>query len=156
MTWPVTLASRPDMMRELAIQAETFDPSCAHTKVRAPCCGRYAPADTIVSLKGLRTMIRGANILPKKDVEWACDGCLHLLIADGTNGWTWSNLYTALGAPDDVVRHCLALEVLKDAEQAASKRGEWLAPGDVYDSAYANLPTDLSTDLATKRPDAVA
>lgn len=141
-------------MQKMAVNPDSFDPSVPHTRVQAPCCGRYTPADTIVSLEGLTTEIKGGNFRPKADLEWACDACLHLLVADESNDWTWSNLFSALGAPDDVVRHQLSLEVLKEAEQVASKRGEWMAPSEVYDSAYANLPADLTSDLATKRPNA--
>ena len=153
MSWPITLADRPAMMLSLAVHPDHVDPARSHTLVWAPCCGRRTPADTIVSLQGLTTEIRGGNYLPKRDHDWACDACLHLLIADQSNGWTWSNLFTALGAPDAVVRHHLALEVLKEAERDASRRMEWLKPGEIYDSAYANLPPDLSADLATMRPD---
>jgi hypothetical protein len=147
------MADFPDFMEAFAVHHEVFDPTVRHTQVFAPCCRRKTAADSVVYLGELRTEIRAGNIMPKEDLDWACDACLNLLIADGANGWTWSNLYTALGAPDEVVRHELSLEVLKEAEQAASRQKEWLNPGEVYDSAYANLPADLTDDIATQRPD---
>lgn len=149
----ITLAQRPDLMRRLAARPETFDVSCAHTMVYAPCCGRKTPADTVVSLEGLKTEIRGGNHLPKRDHDWACDGCLHLLIHDEENGWTWSNLFATLGAPDVAIRHYLALEVLGEAEREAGKKREWIKPGEIYEAAYEHLPADLKTDRATMRPD---
>lgn len=156
MTWPTTLGDDPKLMEQYAVDQEGFDATCAHTQVFAPCCHRRTPADTVVSLKGLQTEIRAGNILPKQDLEWACDGCLHLLILDKSNGWTWSNLYTALGAPDDVIRHYLSLEVLDEYRADANARKEAFNPGDIFDTAYANLPPDLANDLSTRRPDATS
>jgi hypothetical protein len=143
-------------MQEWAVRPLDLDPSSSTSIMRAPCCGRHTPADTIVSLAGLQTEIRGGNYRPKENIDWACDGCIHILIADKSNGWTWSNLFSALGAPDPVIRHYLALEVLKEAELSASAKGEWVTPGEVYDVAYASLPIDLTNDRATQRPDTAA
>lgn len=163
MSWPMTLADWPELMRALAVHPDNFDPTVAHTRVWAPCCARQTPADTIVSLVGLRTEIRGGNILPKRDVDWACDGCIHLLILDESNGWTWSNLFAALGAPADVVRYHVAREVEVDARRAANKTDEELArqgkerlgvqPQEVFEQAMEHLPADLTNDPATMRPD---
>lgn len=159
----ITLADRPELMRALAVRPEAFDPTCSLTPVWAPCCGRKTPADTIISLEGLTTEIRGGNHLPKQNLNWACDGCRHLLILDESNGWTWSNLFAALGAPDHIVRHYLAREIEQEARLAADRddairrrAGQPLVgfnPQEVFETAHEHLPEDLSTDRATQRPD---
>lgn len=161
--WPITLADRSALMRELAVHKTNFDPSCGHTLVWAPCCGRRTPADTIVSLHGLRTEIRAGNHLPKRDHDWACDGCLHLLVLDDSNGWSWSNLFAALGAPDHIVRHHLAQEIEREARldtnrRDADRQRQGLEPAgfnpqEIYETAHEHLPLDLSTIPATRRPD---
>ena len=159
----MTLADVPALMRAFAVHPKDFDPAVPHIQVWAPCCGRKTPADTVVSLEGLTTEIRGGNIQPKRDLDWACDGCIHLLILDQTNGWTWSNLYQALGAPQELVRECVAREVELDARRDANSRDAELMrqgkepqgvnPQEVYELALEVLPADLTGDIATKRPD---
>lgn len=153
MSWPITLVDRPALMKQLAADPDHFASACTTTPVWAPCCGRKTAADTVVSLAGLKTEISGGNHQPKRDHDWACDGCLHLLVADQSNGWTWSNLFNALGAPDDVLRHYVAVEACREANLAASKRGEWFNEGEVYDLVYSSLPVNLKSDRATQRPD---
>lgn len=151
MTWPVTLADRPEMVAALAVHRQGLDPSCRHSMVKAPCCGRRSPADTIVSLRGLKTEIRGGNHRRKEDLEWACDGCLHLLIADQSNGWTWSKLFHALGAPHEVIRHHRARELALEQERAAA--GEWFNPQEAYEHAHRSLPHGMRDLPGTERPD---
>lgn len=159
----ITLADVPELMRALAVHPDGFDATIRHSEVWAPCCARKTPADTIVSLLDLRTEIRGGNFLPKRDLDWACDGCRHLLILDKSNGWTWSNLFTALGADDESVRHYLAKEVeeearvVADREDAVRQRAGLAAigfnPQEVYETAREFLPADLADEPALRRPD---
>lgn len=165
MSWPVTLADRPLLMRRFwAREGEedaVFDSSLSTTLVFAPCCGRRTPADTVVSLSGLVTEIRGGNIRPKANLDWACDGCRHLLILDQSNSWTWSKLFRALGAPAEVVRHERAREIQQDAEQIAhatdalrpDSQKTGFNPGEAYDVALASLPVGVRELLGTERPD---
>lgn len=158
MSWPVTLADRPALMQRYYVRAkeapDTFDPSLRTTFVFAPCCGRRTPADTVVSLAGLNTPICGGNRLPKTNLDWACDGCRHLLILDTSNGWTWSKLYRALGAPAEVVRRERARELVRVAEQTAKIARVAFRPGDEYQAALNSLPADTTNVPGTERPDA--
>lgn len=156
MTWPITVADRPDLMELWTVHPDDFDPTVRGTMIKAPCCGRKTAADTVVSLEGLVTEIKGGNVRPKQDLDWACDGCLNILIADPTNGWTWSNLYNALGAPDDVLRHYVAQEAMKEAERDTNTRKEWFNPVETLEQIEEALPADMKSDLATQRPDATA
>jgi hypothetical protein len=163
--WPTTLADRPELMREMWVHAgqqhAEFDPSCGATQVFAPCCGRKTAAFTVVSLHGLTTVIRGGNHLPPQDHDWACDGCLHLLILDNSNGWTWSKLYRALGAPADIIRHYRAEELMLAAEKKAhaddGARAPHLRVGVnpqlEYEKAHASLPAGVREIPGTDRPD---
>lgn len=165
MSWPVTLADRPLLMRKhWAREGEehaVFDPTQSTTLVIAPCCGRHTPADTVVSLEGLVTEIRGGNCRPKADLDWGCDGCRNLLIADQSNGWTWSKLYRALGAPPEVIRHERAKELTREAERKSNTDDALLPsvnrtgfrPGEAYESALASLPVNVRELPGTERPD---
>lgn len=152
MSWPTTLADHPEMMKAMTVHPEAFDATARTTMVWAPCCARRTAADTVVSLAGLETLISAGNFRPKADLEWACDGCLNLLIADRSNGWTWGNLFNALGAPDEVLRHYVAIEACKEAELAATKAGEWFNESEVYEQVYDALPADMGSDVATQLP----
>lgn len=165
MTWPTTLADRPLLMRQYwAREGEenaVFDPTLSTTLVFAPCCGRRTPADTVVSLEGLVTEIRGGNTRPKANLDWACDGCRHLLIADLSNDWTWSKLFRALDAPAEVIRHERARELQREAEQKSNDDNARLPsmdrtafkPGEAYENALASLPVDARELPGTERPD---
>lgn len=156
MSWPVTLADQPALMEKLAVHQRdefgggVFDATCSTTMVFAPCCGRKTAADTVVSLKGFKTEIRAGNHRPKKDLDWACDGCLHLLIADQSNGWTWSKLFRALGAPADVIRFHRAQELAREEEVRRS--GEWLDLGELHERAHASLPANVREIPGTEQP----
>lgn len=157
MTWPVTLADRPLLMRQYWVHANkpgaVFDPTLSTTRVFAPCCGRKTPADTVVSLEGLVTEIKGGNYRPKANLDWACDGCRHLLIADQSNGWTWAKLFHALGAPASAIRYERAKELVREEERAASDRKEWFSPGEAFERVHSNLLSDVRDLPGTERPD---
>jgi hypothetical protein len=150
--WPTTIADRPELMRALWVhegqQHAEFDPSCGATEIFAPCCGRKTAAFTVVALHGLETIIRGGNHQPPQDHDWACDGCLHLLILDNSNGWTWSKLYRALGAPAKTIRHYRAQEMQIEAEKRIHAEDAMRDPAEriganpqhEYEKAHASLP----------------
>lgn len=162
----ISLADDQELMEAFAVHPETFDPAIPHTMVYAPCCGRRTPADTIAFLGGLSTEIRAGGLFPKADLDWACDGCLHILVNDESNGWTWSNLYAALGASPERIRFHVAREVELDAQRNAAVSDEALAkqglprqgvnPQEIFEVAFENLPADLTNDPATQRPDVTA
>lgn len=164
MSWPVTLADRPGLMLEYWARAgdpnAEFDPTLSTTLVFAPCCGRRTPADTVVSLEGLVTEIRGGNFRPKANLDWACDGCRHLLILDESNDWTWSKLYRALDAPAEVIRHERArelqieAEVIAHAEDALKPSIERIGinPTVAYETALATLPIGERDLAGTELP----
>jgi hypothetical protein len=163
--WPTTIADRPELMRQLWVhegqQHAEFDPSCGATEIFAPCCGRKTAAFTVVALHGLETIIRGGNHQPPQDHDWACDGCLHLLILDESNGWTWSKLYRALGAPAGIIRHYRAKEIEHDEEMKSHAADATRAPDQrtgfnpqvAYEKAHASLPAGVREIPGTDRPD---
>jgi hypothetical protein len=150
-------------MQQWTAHPDAFDPTDPGTQVWAPCCGRRTPAFTIVSLAGLTTEIKGGNVRPKANLEWACDGCLHLLILDESNGWTWSKLYRALGAPPDIIRYYRAKEIALDEERASHAAEAKLSAGEkvgfnpqtAFEQAFAALP-DSANIPGTDRPDVKA
>lgn len=162
--WPTILADQPVLMRQFwAHEGEEyaqFDPSCAATTVFAPCCGRKTAAFTVVSLQGLKTVIRGGNHLPPRDHDWACDGCLHLLILDVSNGWTWSKLYRALGAPAEIIRYYRAKEMQLDAENIGHAADALrpplerlgVNPQTEFEKAYASLAAGIRELPGTEAP----
>lgn len=149
--WPRTLADDPEEMRRFAVHPEAFDPSLTTTPVSAPCCGRRTVADTVVSLHGLETEISAGNHQPKRNHDWACDGCLHLLVLDPANDWTRAKLARALGAPHNVIRHERALELVHQAERAAGDKS--FDRKREYEKAHASLPANVRALPGTERPD---
>jgi len=102
-------------------------------------------------------------VQPKRDHDWACDGCLHLLVLDGSNDWTWSKLYRALGAPSDIIRYYRAKEIALDEERASHAADAKLSvdqrvgfnPQIAFEQAYAALP-DTADIPGTEAPDVKA
>lgn len=150
--WPRTLADDAKLYRRLAVHPDDFDPTCRHGLVVAPCCGRRVAADCIVALHGLKTVIRGGNHRPPKDHDWACTDCLHLLVRDPKNGWTYSKLARALGAPAGAIHHERAKELVHEARLAANKAGQPHSEEQEYAKARASFPDGVRELPGTEAP----
>lgn len=170
MTWPLTLADDSAECRRLLVLPHLHpedEPIPRPARVRAPCCGRKTAADTVIDLRGITgTVLRGGNRNDARDHEWACDGCIELLLHQGPAGkgsppeWSRSALARELGAPASVIREYRAREIAEEAinrghredEQRPDNQRRGVDPGAEYARALASLPEGVRDLPGTARP----
>jgi hypothetical protein len=143
-SWPRTVADALAMLRALAVHPEAFDPACRETPITAPCCGRRTPADTVIDVSRIPgTIVRGGGHRAPADHDWLCDGCMHRLVLDDANSWSYSRLFSALGAPAETVRRhhareLAAAQAVYDFTAIGTHR-----PGEALVTALASLPAGV-------------
>lgn len=97
--------------------------------VRAPCCGRKTPADTVLDLRGVSGTVFRPTRGPRRaavDQPWACDACRTALTRQPGGAWPASRLWQVLGAPAHMVKDNEAREELRRRRRAhfATPKGQ--------------------------------
>ena len=152
----------PELMRELAVYPEAFDPENEDTFIYAPCCRRVVIACAVADVRKVRgTIVSGGGVRPEKDHNWLCDGCRMRLANDPRplrelpNGqriqWTESGLMEARGAPPEMYHRIREEEWMTETRSQAAQRDEGLEPEAVR-ALFRERLAQIRRSLKTPRP----